>query len=132
LPSLSAGSILSAQAWCPVDSELPMHAHAQSRDTDSSVHGNHAPVQRVDHHDHGSKTLAIVALVAACIALGMVTMYVILAAQLIDAKIEAATAEAEVTAREARTNSRVALDKVEDFRAKLAAKGVDVGPLDGH
>jgi hypothetical protein len=105
---------------------LPIHAHAQSRDTDSSVHGNHAPVQRVDHHDHGNKALAIVALVAACVALGMVTMYVILAAQIIDAKIQAGTALAEVTAARARTDSRVALDEIERMRTSLAAKGIIV------
>lgn len=109
------------------------HAHHErDHSPDSSVHGNHAPVQRVDHHDHGGKVLAIVALVAACVALGMVAMYVILAAQLIDAKIQAGAARAEATAQEARSNARVALDKVEDFRTKLAAKGIDVPPLDGH
>lgn len=99
---------------------------------DSSIRDNAAPVARVDHHDSGSNALAIVALVAACIALGMVAMYVILQAQIIDAKIQAGAAQAEATAREARTNARVALDKVEDFRTKLAAKGIDIPALDGH
>jgi hypothetical protein len=53
------------------DPELPTHAHAQSRDTDSSVHGNSAPVQRVDHHDHGSKATAQLAIIIASISLGM-------------------------------------------------------------
>lgn len=93
---------------------------------DSSVHGNHAPVQRVDHHDHGNKTLAIIALVAACIALGAVAVYVILAAQLIDAKIQSGGADARAEAHVARVDARVAIDEVERIRTQLAAKGINL------
>lgn len=110
----------------------PIHAHPQSRDIDSSVHGNHAPVQRVDHHDHGGKTLATVALIVACVAFGAVAMYVILAAQLIDAKIASGAAQAEATAREARTTAKVTEDKLYELRDQLNAKGMNLPKLDGH
>lgn len=42
---------------------------------------------------------------------------------------QAATANA--AANESRVHARIALDKVEDFRAKLAEKGINVN-LDGH
>lgn len=63
-----------------------------------------------------------------------------------DAKIQSAVATAVASAKidmqqqasdskaaanEARINSRVALDKVEDVRAKLAEKGIRIN-LDGH
>lgn len=50
----------------------------------------------------------------------------------IDAKVQAGIAEANATAKLARTEASVARDKVEDLRVKLAAKGIDLPPLDGH
>jgi hypothetical protein len=50
---------------------------------------------------------------------------------IIDAKVKAGSAAAEERARTAEVNARVALDKVEDFRAKLAEKGININ-LDGH
>lgn len=47
------------------------------------------------------------------------------------ASIATQTAEANATAQTARTHARVALDKVEDVRAKLAEKGINI-TLDGH
>jgi hypothetical protein len=44
---------------------------------DSSVHGNAAPVAKVDHHEHGSKALGLIALIASCLALGAISMYII-------------------------------------------------------
>lgn len=111
------------------------HAHANSRDThtDTSLHvGQGGSGSRAEVHDHGNKALAIVALVAACVALGMVTMYVILAAQLIDAKIAAGTAQAEATAREARTTAKVTEDKLYELRDALNSKGMNLPKLDGH
>ena len=86
-------------------------------------------------NDHGSKVLAIVALVSACFALGAVSMYVVLAAQLIDAKIAKGNAEvtasvqqqiahAQETAQAAKEHARVALDKVEQTQVQLGAKGL--------
>lgn len=114
-----------------------VHAHPQSRDThsDTSVHGNHAPVARGGDarvEDHGGKILGLIALVAACIALGAVSMYVILESQLIDAKIKAGVAAAEQNAREARTTAKVTDDKLSELRDKLNAKGMNIPPLNGH
>lgn len=97
--------------------------------SDTSVRGNSAPAARggdATVHDHGSKVLAIVALVAACIALGMVAMYVVLEAQIIDAKIAAGTAQAEATAKEARTTAKVTEDKLTELRDQLNSKGMNL------
>jgi hypothetical protein len=102
---------------------------------DESISANSAPVARGGNatvSDHGSKTLAIIALISSCVALGAVSMYVILQAQIIDSKIAAGAAKAEATSWAAKTDARVALDKVEDVRTKLAEKGIQIGPLDGH
>ncbi len=49
-----------------------VHAHPQSRDVDESIHGNHAPISRASVSDHGSKTVAQVALfVAGMCLMGM-------------------------------------------------------------
>ena len=109
----------------------PMHAHAQSRDTDDSVHENSAPVQlmRLSISD---RTLSVVAIIFACLALGAIVMHAILYPQIVDAKIAAGVAQAQATAEAGREHARVALDKVEDFRTKLAEKGIKIPPLDGH
>jgi hypothetical protein len=59
------------------------------------------------------------------------TVLAVMMPQLADSKIKAGIAPAEERARTAETNARVALDKVEDFRAKLAEKGININ-LDGH
>jgi hypothetical protein len=43
----------------------PAQIHPEHHGPDGSVHGNSAPVQKVDthNHDHGSRTLAILALI---------------------------------------------------------------------
>ena len=82
--------------------------------------------------DSGGKTLATIALVVACIAFGAVSMYVILEAQLIDAKIKAGVAEASQNAKEARTTAKVTDDKLTELRDKLNAKGMNIPSLNGH
>lgn len=109
-----------------------MRRHQRDRSPSETIEHNTAPVQRATFHDSGSKTLAIVALVAACIALGAVSMYVILEAQLIDAKIQAGAAQAEATAKEARTTAKVTEDKLYELRDHLNAKGMNIPKLDGH
>lgn len=84
----------------------------------------HAPVQETNVNDSGSKTLAIIALVAACIALGAVCMYVILAGQIIESKIQAGAAKSEAVANQARVDARVSLDEVQRMRSRLEAKGI--------
>lgn len=116
-----------------MDSPEPVHAHPQSRDTNSSQNiergGSGA---RVDVSDHGSKTLATIALVMSGVAFGAVAMYVILAAQIIDAKITAGAAQAEATAREARTTAKITEDKLVELRDHLNSKGMNIPKLDGH
>lgn len=60
-----------------------------------------------------------------------VLLLAVLMPQMMDAKIKAGVAASEERARTADVNSRISLDKVEDFRAKLAEKGINV-TLDGH
>ena len=90
-----------------------------------SIHSNSAPVLRGgDVVDHGSKPLAIIALVASCLSLGAVGMYVVLAAQIIDSKIQAGAAQSEAVANQARVDARVSLDEVQRIRSRLEAKGI--------
>lgn len=78
-------------------------------------------------HDRTGLYISIIALALSGIALGLWMNQ----SQLIDAKVQAAVAKSEARADAADTNARVALDKVEDFRAKLAEKGININ-LDGH
>lgn len=106
--------------------------HRRDRSPSESIEYNSAPVQRATFHESGGKTLAIIALVMSCVAFGAVAMYVILEAQLIDAKITAGAAQAEATAREARTTALVTKDKLEELREHLNSKGMNIPKLDGH
>lgn len=107
------------------------HAHAQSRDTDESVRENTAPVQlmRLTISD---RTLSVVAIIFSCLALGAIIMHAILYPQIVDAKIEAGRAQAESTAKEARTTAKVTDDKLSELRDALNAKGMNLPKLDGH
>jgi hypothetical protein len=105
--------------------------------TDNSVRG--AERANVNVLTISDRSLSIVAIIFSTAAITALLMFIVMSARqesqtarVVDAKIEAGVAQAEATAREARTHARVALDKVEDFRTKLAAKGIDVPPLDGH
>jgi hypothetical protein len=110
--------------------DLPaMHRHERG---DNSIRGNSAPVANATIHDRTSLYLAIVAMVLSALCLGLFLMQTFLMPQIIDAKVAAGMAQAQATAVTANQHARVALDKVEDFRTKLAAKGIDVPPLDGH
>lgn len=84
---------------------------------DYSIHGNRAPVQSVT--DNGSKSIALVALILGSVALGAVFMYATLSQQVLNAKVDAASAEALVVAKEARTHARMALDDVQRLRESL-------------
>ena len=50
----------------------------------------------------------------------------------IAAQIQAGAAQAEATAREARTEALVTKDKLEELRDALNAKGMKIPKLDGH
>lgn len=96
------------------------HNHPQSKDTDESIRDNTAPVQSVKFSERASLTLSVVALALAGIAIGVLIMM----PALIDAKVQAGIAKAEATSHAADTNARVAIDKVEEVRVQLAAKGI--------
>jgi hypothetical protein len=111
------------------------HAHIE-HSPDESIHGNGAPVQKVIHNDHSSKTLAIVALVVAGalggLALGITITALVFGSTLIDSQIKAGAAQAEATAREARTTAKVTEDKLGELRDYLNSKGMNIPKLDGH
>ena len=117
----------------PHETQPVTHAHnerTRSNDTDESIRENTAPVQSLKL-TISDRTLSVVAIIFACLALGAIVMHAILYPQIVDAKIAAGVARAEATAHSAETHARVALDKVEDFRAKLAEKGIKI-ETDGH
>lgn len=78
--------------------------------------------------DHGSKTLATIALVLGSVSAGMLVMLALLAPLL----LAAAGANAEATAREARSTAKVTEDKLYELRDALNAKGMNLPKLDGH
>lgn len=102
----------------------------------SAVAKNHIDI-RVD-----ANALSIIALMLAVAACAIVISQSYSSPQIMDAKIQAGSAEvrasvqqqvaqAQAVAHTAETHARVALDKVEDFRAKLAEKGIRIN-TDGH
>jgi hypothetical protein len=84
------------------------------------------PVLKSSVIDHGSKTLATVALVMGSVAFGGLIIFALLMPWIIAAETRAAGAEAITTAKVARTDSRMALDDVQRLREALMAKGFDV------
>jgi hypothetical protein len=125
---------------------------SESTDSKPSVTGDNAPPPMMRHeagslgenkgtiaqggsatiHDRTALYISIFAMVLSALCLGLFLMQTFLMPQIIDAKIQAGSAKAEAVANEARTNARVALDKVEDIRPKLAEQGIKIKPLDGH
>jgi hypothetical protein len=107
------------------------HQVRRENSPDHSIHAD-GSVATATIHDRTSLYLAIIAMVLSALCLGLFLMQTFLMPQIIDAKVAAGMAQAQATAVTANQHARVALDKVEDFRTKLAAKGIDVPPLDGH
>ncbi len=62
------------------------------------MHGNSAPVQRVDHHEYGYKMVAIIALILAAMAL-MGMLFAMYVAREAKAEAEVATMRNEGMAR---------------------------------
>lgn len=101
--------------------------------------GDYSPQAHASVQDRAGLYIAIVALILAVLAIGLVIMMPVV----IEAKVQAGiaqakadmqqqAAQAQATADAGREHARVALDKVEDFRSKLAEKGIKIAPLDGH
>lgn len=119
------------------------HSHIENS-PDQRMHDIRAPVQRVEHNDHGSKTLATIALVIASVLLGGFVIYLVMSQQALareeslrqqnraleqqaaQAEIRAGAAEAEAVSHRARVDSRVALDEVERMRTGLASRGINI------
>jgi hypothetical protein len=98
---------------------------------DESVRANTAPVQLLKL-TISDRTLSVVAIIFACLALGAIVMHAILYPQIVDAKIQAGAAAADATAREARTTAKVTDDKLTELRDHLNSKGMNIPKLDGH
>lgn len=92
------------------DTELPIHAHPQSKDTDESVRDNTAPVQimRIWLSEKGALILGII-------------LVAILAAYAL-ARAEAAADQARIAERE----SRVLQERVSDMKVELIRRGIPV------
>lgn len=101
-------------------------ARGNSRCTDQSVRGSESAHVNVNTVSIPDRTLAIVAIIFASLALGAVVMQSINSPQILDAKIQAGIAKSEAEAAAARVNARVALDEVERMRTQLAAKGITI------
>jgi uncharacterized protein HemX len=91
-----------------------------SQNASATSNAPNSSAANASYSDHGSKATATVALVAACIALGAVAMYVAMSGQLIDAKILAGSANAMATANQARTDARLALEQKNEDRTRMA------------
>lgn len=88
--------------------------------------------QQINKFNLTQSAIAIIALTVGSLALGGLIVYMALAPQLIDSKIEAGKSQAEATAREARTTAKVTEDKLGELRDALNAKGMNLPKLDGH
>lgn len=74
------------------------------------------------------RALSIVAIVLAALAIGILITFI----PLVDAKVQAGAAQAEATAREARSTAKVTDDKLDELRDHLNATGMKIPRLDGH
>lgn len=66
------------------------------------------------------------------VSLTLLLIMLAFAPSYIDNKVQAGIADANANAKLARAEASVARDKVEDLRTKLAEKGINIPPLDGH
>jgi hypothetical protein len=74
--------------------------------------------------DHGSKAHALAALIIGSVSFGGLLIAIPLMLLLMDAKIQAGTAQAEATAQAGKEHARIALDEVQRANAQLEAKGL--------
>ncbi len=125
------------------DEDLPYDDNGNPRLDGRRNTGNiHQAVTNSNNKNDALPWVAMACFLAGGCVLGLILMALLLP-QIIDSKVAAGearsqtamadkAAEAKAIANAGREHARIALDKVEDFRAKLAAKGIDVPPLDGH
>lgn len=119
-----------------IDDRPSMLRRHGSPDSDSAQNAEHGGANsRAEVHDHGSKTLATLAVVLGAAALGAILVFAILVPYLIGAMVREGNANvrasvqeqvavAQATAQAAKEHARVALDKVEQTQVQLGAKGL--------
>lgn len=90
------------------------------RSPNESVRGSESSHININRITFSDRTIAVVALIFASVALGVLLML----PAYIGAEVRAGKAEAEATAKTARTDARVALDNLHTARIKLAEKGI--------
>lgn len=125
--------------------DRPLQSRREHSDDESLSIGNGSAVVKGGNISIkvDANAISIIALLVSIAAIVIVLVQSIKDPQIVDAKIAAAAAEirggvqqqvaeASAVANTGRTNSRMALDKIEDVRVKLASKGIDLPPLDGH
>lgn len=78
---------------------------------------------RAEVNDHGSKTLATIAVIAGSMALGGLLVGLPLGLVLVDSRIEARMAPAASEAHLAETHALLATDRMMRTRAELEARG---------
>lgn len=88
--------------------------------TDSHETRTNSPSAHVVVHDKSGLYVSIVAIIFACVSLGVLFMV----PAIIDAKVQAGMAEAKQIANAGREHGRIALSEVERANAELAAKGL--------
>lgn len=71
-------------------------------------------------HDKSGLYVSVAAIVIACINLGVLAMM----PMVIDSKVQAGVAKAEMVANTGREHARIALDKVEQTQVQLGAQGL--------
>lgn len=121
----------------PISSKANNLHDERNRTHESNVYGNTAPVAKVDQTDHGSKTMAIIALVFAglAIALGTAAFVIVLmqmsfAQQVLDAKITAGVAKSAEEAHQANVRTQLTERDLSIVREALQKKGIDLPPKD--
>lgn len=81
---------------------------------------HYSPSAHVVVHDKSGLYVSIAAIILACINVGVLAMM----PMIIDAKVQAGVARAEMVANAGREHARIALDKVEQTQVQLGAKGL--------
>lgn len=95
----------------------PTQAHNErTHSADESVHTAQRGVTQVVRIHLSDRALSVMAIIIASLSLGLLIMMI----PLIEAKVQAGVARSEATSHAAEINARVALDKLDTMRLKLA------------
>lgn len=88
--------------------------------TDTHERRHYSPSAHVVVHDKSGLYVSVAAIVLACVNLGVLLTI----PTIIDAKVQAGVAKAEMVANAGREHARIALDKVEQTQVQLGSKGL--------